>query len=176
MANLDQLSYKSLEITLERFANFLNNFIEDSNNSSIQIQSDISKIFQGKMRTKVKINEYISRLHKYLNFGINTLVLAFLYIERFCEKTSVIINMENIHRLILVAIMISIKYKEDLHYRNKFFAKVGGISIESLNFIESSFLTKLNFCLYVKEQNFYFLEKRILNNISIFTMKNRLSE
>jgi hypothetical protein len=51
--------------------------------------------------------------------------------------------------LIFVAIVIAIKYNEDKYICNKAFAKVGGIPLNELNFLECEFFRLINFELYI---------------------------
>ena len=63
----------------------------------------------------------------------------------------------------LTAILSAIKYNEDDFYSNTYYAKVGGISLQEINNLESEFLSLINFNLwidleiYTKYQNY--LEK-----------------
>ena len=48
--------------------------------------------------------------------------------------------------------LVSIKYNEDEYFSNKFYAKVGGISVKDLDFLEYAFLTLIDFQLFVDEE------------------------
>ncbi len=51
--------------------------------------------------------------------------------------------------MIIVAIVIAIKYNEDKYICNKAFAKIGGIPLNELNFLEFEFFRLINFELYI---------------------------
>ena len=129
---------KVILITIENSANFQN-------------EEKIFKHFSCKKIPKISIEDYIIRMQKYLNFDQSTLMLSLIYLDRFCEINSFILKLNNFHRLFLISLIIAIKYNEDIHYENTFFAKIGGIPLEELNSIESMFLKYINFSLYVND-------------------------
>lgn len=53
--------------------------------------------------------------------------------------------------MIIVATIIAIKYNEDKYLCNKSFAKIGGIPVKELNFLESEFFRLIKHELYVNE-------------------------
>jgi hypothetical protein len=58
------------------------------------------------------------------------------------------------HRVLLTATLIAIKYSEDTFYSNEYYAKVGGIQTNELNKMELEFLEKLDFKVYVSDKEF----------------------
>ena len=50
--------------------------------------------------------------------------------------------------------IVAIKYNEDEHYSSKFYAKIGGVSLAEIINLEYSFLSLINFNLYVNEDLF----------------------
>lgn len=55
----------------------------------------------------------------------------------------------NVHRLILTSILVAVKFFDDKYYSNAFFSKVGGVSSKELNRLEISFLSGIQFHLFV---------------------------
>ncbi len=49
----------------------------------------------------------------------------------------------------LTAVLLAIKYHEDLYYDNAFYAAVGGVALAELNYLESQMLALLRFELFV---------------------------
>ena len=64
---------------------------------------------------------------------------------------------------LLMSLIISIKYNEDLIFDNKYYSEVAGVSIKEFNSLESEFLTIINFDLYIPDEEFFkykfYLEK-----------------
>eukprot|EP01022_Parablepharisma_sp_SALTPOND_P001187 TRINITY_DN105776_c0_g1_i1.p3 TRINITY_DN105776_c0_g1~~TRINITY_DN105776_c0_g1_i1.p3 ORF type:complete len:108 (-),score=17.03 TRINITY_DN105776_c0_g1_i1:101-424(-) len=62
--------------------------------------------------------------------------------------------------------LLAIKYNEDQYFDNKYYARVGGVSLEELNFLEREILSLLDYELYV-DPNIY---KKYLNEILVNSM------
>ena len=82
---------------------------------------------------------------------ISTLILILIYIDKICRNNNFRLNYFNIHKLIITSMLVSIKYNEDEYFSNNFYAKVGGISVKDLDFLEYVFLTLIDFQLFVDE-------------------------
>ena len=59
-----------------------------------------------------------------------------------------------IHKLLLSSLIVAIKYNEDEHNSLKFYAQCGGVSKTELSILEFSFITSINFNLFVSEDLF----------------------
>ena len=103
---------------------------------------------------KIPINNYLSRIERYSEIEKNTLIIALIYIDKFCQISNIILTPFNVHRILFCAILTSIKYNEDQIYEFKYYAKIAGISIKELQELESEFLDSLNFSLYVDNDLF----------------------
>ena len=73
------------------------------------------------------------------------LFCAVIYILR----TGVVVSSSTIHRLLVTAIVVAMKYLEDVTYLNKYMACVGGLPLAALNRLEIEFLNMLNFNLHI---------------------------
>ena len=104
---------------------------------------------------KISINDYLNRIETYSEIEKNTLIIALIYIDKFCQMSNIILTPFNVHRILFCAILTSIKYNEDQIYEFKYYAKIAGISIKELQDIESEFLDSLNFSLYVENDLFF---------------------
>lgn len=72
-------------------------------------------------------------------------------------------------RLFLVASVLALKMNEDECYSNYFYAKVGGVSVKELNYLESLFLSEVEFDLHVTSLDFSFYEQSFLSDINNYT-------
>ncbi|CAF2124063.1 unnamed protein product [Brassica napus] len=96
------------------------------------------------------IQSYLERIFRYTKAGPSVYVVAYVYIDRFCQNNQGFrISLTNVHRLLITTIMIASKYVEDMNYRNSYFAKVGGLETEDLNNMELEFLFLMGFKLHV---------------------------
>ena len=91
----------------------------------------------------------------------DTLILALIYIDRFCKKQNVLLTDFNVHRILFASIVIAIKYIEDKFYSNKYYCKIGGMDLDVLNKIEMKFLVGIGFDLYVEEKFFHMYKNKL---------------
>ncbi len=76
----------------------------------------------------------------------------------------------------MASVIVAIKYNEDDYYSNVFYAKVGGLSLEEVNFLEYEFLKLIDFevfvdckvySLYSKNMNWLYVVVLSINGILI---------
>lgn len=116
--------------------------------------------FTGKDIPNLPIFEYLKRLQKYFRCSPMICLSSLCYVDRFLDNSGLKINNLTIHRLLIVAFVISVKFWEDVHYSNEYYSQVGGIDLSELNKLESYMLNKLNFDLHIPTAHFqqYFHE------------------
>lgn len=82
-------------------------------------------------------------------------ILALVYGDRVLQThPDFTISIHNVHRLILVSIMLASKVLDDFYCRNLFYANAGGLSIELLNELELTLVFMLDFNLQVNPKEF----------------------
>ena len=107
---------------------------------------------------EISIDDYINRIFKSTKMNISSLILSIIYIDRFCEINRYVLCMNNIHRILLTACLLSIKFNEDINISPKYYAEVAGIPVYDLNNLEIYLCVKLKFSLFVScdiYQNYY---------------------
>ena len=67
--------------------------------------------------------------------------------------------------MLLASILVSIKFNEDDYYENSFYAKVGGIKLQEINNLESTFLNDLEFEIFIKPEIFENYKSHIMNEL-----------
>ena len=97
----------------------------------------------------ISIEDYINRIYKNTKMNISSLILSVIYIDRFLELNGYILSMKNIHRIILAACLLSIKFNEDVNVSSKYYASIAGIPVYDLNNLEFYLIVKLQFELFV---------------------------
>jgi hypothetical protein len=98
----------------------------------------------------MSIEEYLKRLIGYLDISQNLIIISLIYIDRLKIK----FNYDNIHKLLLTSLLITNKFLEDDNINNNYWANCGGIPLNYLNKLEIKFLKKINYILYVNEEEF----------------------
>ena len=98
----------------------------------------------------ISLEKYVRHLVKYTQMNISTLILAVIYIDEFLEKFKYILTLNNIYRLILISVFISLKYNEDICVNTKNYAAIAGVSVEDLKNLEFQMCVALDFTFFVK--------------------------
>jgi hypothetical protein len=124
----------------------LREIVCDNNSRDVAAPMDC---FHAKKVPSMGIEDYIKRIVKYSQLEPSTLILSIAYIDRLCDLKKYNLTFNNIHRIVLASILISIKYNEDDFYKNTQYAKIGGISLKELNNLEYEFCTLIDFSLHV---------------------------
>ena len=87
--------------------------------------------FSSSIIPNISIEEYLIRIQTYANIEKNTLILSLIYIDRLCKIASITLTYYNIHRILFISILISIKYNEDQYYNNKYYAEIAGVKLNT---------------------------------------------
>ena len=80
--------------------------------------------------------------------SISTLVMSIIYIDKFCELNKYILSLKNVHRILIAACLLSIKFNED-SISTKYYSKIVGTTDCDLNNLELYLFIKLQFSLFV---------------------------
>ena len=144
--NLLKAISSSLTLILEENQN-LNNYQE-------KLRKQKRLLFTSSSIPNISIYDYLIRIQRYSIMEKNTLILSLIFIDRLCEYNNIILTYNNVHRILFVSIVIAIKYNEDKFYDNKYYAQIGGISLNELNKLENLFLEMCQYKLYVSVEVF----------------------
>lgn len=152
--NLSDSKFKNKEtVLIEEISTLMLEIIEENSKKQTNL-SKTAKSFEGQKACSLPINKYIARLVKYSNTETSSIIIAIIYLDRICEMDKINLNIKNFHRLFLISFVIAVKYNEDKYYSNTMYAKMGGISLNELNHLESSFLESVEFFLFVENEIF----------------------
>ena len=166
--NINELKDKE-KVQMDSISLSISAILEELLKQNKQLSSYKKKIYeQSKMvfsshkKPKISILDYINRIIKYTYVEKSSLIVSLIYLDRICQN-DILITDYNIHRLLLISIIMSIKINEDQIFNNNYYAEVGGVSIKEFNSIESDFVNYINYYLFVTEEEF-FKYKRFLEN------------
>ena len=149
--NKHKKTYIDKNRIIKAIAANLKDIIEE-NSKMISIEY-ISKdnLFYLEQLPNISLEDYILYLMKYTQINISTLILAIIYIDKFCDKFKYVLTLNNIYRMILISIFLSIKYNEDKNINAKLYAQLAGVCVEDLLYLEYNMCVALEFSFYVKE-------------------------
>eukprot|EP00826_Nyctotherus_ovalis_P038040 TRINITY_DN352_c0_g1_i11.p1 TRINITY_DN352_c0_g1~~TRINITY_DN352_c0_g1_i11.p1 ORF type:complete len:166 (+),score=11.35 TRINITY_DN352_c0_g1_i11:102-599(+) len=119
-------------------------------------ETSLSVYFESTEAPKVTIVEYLARIRLYTRCSDSCFALAFIYIDRVLKKNPLFgLNPRKIHRLVLSAIVVAVKYLDETCANNKAYSIVGGISVDELNFLEILLISLLELELYIDPGTYY---------------------
>ena len=130
----------------------LNDIIEENRKRINMKYISKDNIFYLEQLPNISFGDYILHLMKNTHINISTLILAVIYIDKFCEKFKYVLTLHNIHRIILISIFISMKYNEDCFVNANIYAQIAGVCTEDLLNLELNMCVALEFGFYVKEE------------------------
>ena len=130
----------------------LNDIIEENRKRINMKYISKDNIFYLEQLPNISFGDYILHLMKNTHINISTLILAVIYIDKFCEKFKYVLTLNNIHRIILISIFISMKYNEDYFVNANIYAQIAGVCTEDLLNLELNMCVALEFGFYVEEQ------------------------
>lgn len=118
-------------------------------------------IFHGSRAPTMSVRQYLERICKYTSCSMSCFVVAYIYINRFLERTAGCLTSLNIHRLLITSVVVASKFIDNAGANNSYFAKVGGISNAEMNRMEVNFLFKLDFRLCVSPEELEIYRSRL---------------
>lgn len=104
----------------------------------------------------ISVPDYVDRLARFFQCSRECFVLALIYIDRLLRGNSHIwLCPLNVHRLVVTALMVAVKFADDTFYSNAYYAKVGGLPLKEMNHLEATLLRMLHFRLHVMPWEFH---------------------
>jgi len=98
----------------------------------------------------ITIDDYINKLVIGLDLSNSIIIGSIIYLERL----NINLNIFNIHKLLLISLLLSSKFIEDSNYKNKYWSRYGGLSLKSFNYLEAIYLIKIEYKLYITTNEF----------------------
>ena len=154
----DTKNIKASNQVIEIVADILEEIVKDNEknnenelNRSDSNESAIISVFTSNKTPQISIKKYLTRIMKYSKPETSTVIICLIYIDKICENSSLQLSIYNIHRIILSCMILALKYNEDDYYSNKYYAKVGGISLKELNELEYNIMVLLQFNFFIDD-------------------------
>lgn len=120
--------------------------------------------FHGTNVPGISLQAYLARVLKYCPVTNEVFLSLLVYFDRIAKKANnfkrkdedhqlFVMDLYNIHRLIILGITVLLKFFSDIFYKNLRYAKVGGLPLEELNYLELQFLLLLDFKLMISVED-----------------------
>ena len=174
---IDQVCEQKEELmkisTIELISELLVNICEE-NKTKKNKQNFLLKNFTNKNIPSISIKDYLLRLSKHSKVNESTIILVLIYIDRICNMNHFFLTYYNIHKMILAAFILAIKYNEENYYSMIYYSKIGGVSLSELNYLESEYLILIGYKLFVQTKLFdkYYNDLMSLKNSDIEDEEN----
>eukprot|EP00928_Gymnodinium_smaydae_P000535 TRINITY_DN10203_c1_g1_i1.p1 TRINITY_DN10203_c1_g1~~TRINITY_DN10203_c1_g1_i1.p1 ORF type:complete len:309 (+),score=44.84 TRINITY_DN10203_c1_g1_i1:62-988(+) len=106
--------------------------------------------FHSGVKPDVSVEDYLNRMSLYFHCSDSCFITSFIYILRVMKALpNFWIDDRSIHRLIAASLTLSAKFNDDGHESNRHFAKVCGLALKELNFLEATLCKMLDWRLNV---------------------------
>ena len=152
--NQNEINDNSEKIIIKKISDLLSDICDENTKDLISEKNLHLKPFLMRNIPPISIKDYLERLCKYSKIDTSTIILILIYIDRICNIQKFKLTYYNVHKLILASMIIAIKYNEDEYYSNKFYSKLGGVSISEIIFLEYNFLSLIHYNLFVNNELF----------------------
>ena len=146
---LDKLTNKSNEqIEKEQ--------IEDENGEIILLNTTMieMEIFNTNKKPSVPVKKFLERVVKYCQPEPSTFITSLIYLDNILLRTKTKLTYMNSYKLFYTCFVLSMKFNEDRHNSNKFYAKVCGVNINDFLLMEYRALKYLDFSLFIQAETY----------------------
>ena len=146
---LDKLTNKSNEES-EKEKN------EDENGELILLSTTMieMEIFNTNKKPSVPVKKFLERVVKYCQPEPSTFITSLIYLDNILLKTKTKLSCMNSYKLFYACFVLSMKFNEDRHNSNKFYAKVCGVNINDFLLMEYRALKYLDFSLFIQTETY----------------------
>ncbi|KAL5216277.1 hypothetical protein ABZP36_007678 [Zizania latifolia] len=111
--------------------------------------------FRATTKPDISVRAYMSRIARFAGCSPSCYVVAYIYLDRLLRRRRApSVDSYSVHRLLITAVLAAVKFMDDICYNNAYFAKVGGVSLQEMNYLEVDFLFAVGFDLNVSPEAF----------------------
>ncbi|TVU28995.1 hypothetical protein EJB05_20537 [Eragrostis curvula] len=113
--------------------------------------------FRATTKPGISVRAYTARIARFAGCSPACYVVAYVYLDRFLRRgrrLALAVDSYSVHRLLITSVLAAVKFMDDICYNNAYFAKVGGISLVEMNYLEVDFLFGVGFDLNVTPETF----------------------
>jgi len=102
----------------------------------------------------ISLPDFGARLAQYFHCSPACYVVAAAYVRRIQNVAPYALHPRSAHKMLLTCLTVAAKFCEDVTCTQTHFARCGGIETEELNSLEQTFLSSLNYAMFVGEEEF----------------------
>ncbi|CAM0903530.1 unnamed protein product [Alopecurus aequalis] len=123
--------------------------------SGTELAATSASAFRATTKPDISVRAYLARIARFAGCSPACFVAAYIYLDRLLRRhRALTMDSYSVHRLLITAVLAAVKFMDDKCYNNAYFAKVGGISLPEMNYLEVDFLFGVGFDLKVSPETF----------------------
>ena len=143
--------------TIEKLNKSINDIIEENKTLKDYISIFLSNnekynSFNGNF--SVSILDYLYEIKTATSIEDSTLIIAFIYLNRICDKKSIILSPLNLHKFLFISIILAVKYNEDIKYSEKCYSVLFDMSFNETKVLENIYVDLIDFNFFVSKKEF----------------------
>ena len=129
---------------------------EDENGEIILLNTTMieMEIFNTNKKPSVPVKKFLERVVKYCQPEPSTFITSLIYLDNILLRTKTKLTYMNSYKLFYTCFVLSMKFNEDRHNSNKFYAKVCGVNINDFLIMEYRALKYLDFSLFIQAETY----------------------
>ena len=127
------------------------------------LKKQSKSIFNMNKIPKITVLEYLHRINQFTELERSTLICTLIYLDRITKSNLIILTEYNVYGLLLMSIIVSIKYNEDVNFLNDYYCKIAGLNLKEFNKIEAEYVYCINFNFFIKDNEFQTYKKYLEN-------------
>ena len=129
---------------------------EDENGEIILLNTTMieMEIFNTNKKPSVPVKKFLERVVKYCQPEPSTFITSLIYLDNILLRTKTKLTYMNSYKLFYTCFVLSMKFNEDRHNSNKFYAKVCGVNINDFLLMEYRALKYLDFSLFIQTETY----------------------
>ncbi len=129
---------------------------EDENGEIILLNTTMieMEIFNTNKKPSVPVKKFLERVVKYCQPEPSTFITSLIYLDNILLRTKTKLTYMNSYKLFYACFVLSMKFNEDRHNSNKFYAKVCGVNINDFLLMEYRALKYLDFSLFIQAETY----------------------
>jgi len=107
--------------------------------------------FHAQKLASISVKNYLHRFATHSECHEDVFIYTLIYLDRIGDNFEEFnLDSFNVLRIILMAMVAAVKFYDDSYFKNHYYAKIGGLSLEEFNKLETEFLHEyMNYRLYV---------------------------
>ncbi|KAG8065566.1 hypothetical protein GUJ93_ZPchr0004g39900, partial [Zizania palustris] len=126
----------------------------DSAEMAVALAAAPASAFRATTKPDISVRAYMSRIARFAGCSPSATWSPTSTSTASSGAGAPSVDSYSVHRLLITAVLAAVKFMDDICYNNAYFAKVGGVSLPEMNYLEVDFLFAVGFDLNVSPETF----------------------